>query len=105
MDSIKEAITDNSNKHISSDNGDSDSNDDDLELGFFAQQIPSIVILFVESITDIVFKQLNKFTRHKSDSELDINCFYYSIYSSFVLYMFVQGILLFFGVEALENLV
>jgi len=50
-----------------------------------------VLLLVLEGISEGLFKRVNKLTRHKSHSEIEISCLDYAIFSSFFLYLFIQG--------------
>jgi len=58
-----------------------------------------VMLLVLEGVTESLFKKLNSFTRHKSHSEIEIACLDYSIFSSFFLYLFIQGAIMAFAWE------
>jgi len=50
-----------------------------------------VLLLVLEGVSEGLFKRVNKYTRHKSHSEIEISCLDYAIFSSFFLYLFIQG--------------
>ncbi len=64
-----------------------------------------VLLLVLEGVTESLFKKLNSFTRHKSHSEIEIACLNYAIFSSFFLYLFIQGAIMSFAWEEAGALV
>ncbi len=58
-----------------------------------------IILLLIEGITERLFKKSNKLTKHKSESEVEVSFLTYVIFSSFFLYLFVQGLVMAFSWE------
>lgn len=104
IDDISAAIQNaiNGTTNTSSDNEEADSVDggsSDIN-----QQIISYVILIIDTITESVFGWLNELSRYKSKTAIQLNNLYYSIFSSFVLYLCIQGILMIFQLQDIEDI-
>ena len=74
----------------------------DDHSGFMSMLLPyatPVILLLIEGITERLFKKSNKLTKHKSESEVEVSFLTYVIFSSFFLYLFVQGLIMAFSWE------